>query len=251
MALQSKGLCKYCGKEYAKSGMLRHLLACRNRKKKIEAETGETECGYFQVVIQGKYEKDYWLIVEINENATLNEVDRFIRDIWVECCGHLSAFEIDEIRYEKSPDKDRLWGPPAKNMRHKIKNVFSVGQKVEYEYDYGSTTELMLDIHGYRMGKEQKKRITILSRNNPLQITCGQCGINKARWVNLQGFHYGGNPYWCEECLEGAMKEQESVQAEKNYEPEFLLPVCNSPRMGICGYEGSKIYSDQFKPDKR
>lgn len=33
------------------------------------------------------------------------------------------------------------------------------------------------------------------------------------------------------------------------YEPEFLLPICNSPRMGVCGYEGSAIYPDQFEPD--
>lgn len=34
------------------------------------------------------------------------------------------------------------------------------------------------------------------------------------------------------------------------YEPEFLLPICNSPGMGVCGYEGSDIYPDQFEADK-
>lgn len=28
-----------------------------------------------------------------------------------------------------------------------------------------------------------------------------------------------------------------------------LLPVCNSPRMGVCDYCGSDIYPDQFLPD--
>jgi hypothetical protein len=27
------------------------------------------------------------------------------------------------------------------------------------------------------------------------------------------------------------------------------LRVCNSPRMGVCGYEGSEMYPDQFVPD--
>ena len=31
---------------------------------------------------------------------------------------------------------------------------------------------------------------------------------------------------------------------------DFLLPICNSPRMGVCGYEGSSVYPDQFEPDK-
>lgn len=38
-----------------------------------------------------KYSKKYWLIIEVSENVTLKELDNFIRDIWVECCGHLSA----------------------------------------------------------------------------------------------------------------------------------------------------------------
>ena len=29
----------------------------------------------------------------------------------------------------------------------------------------------------------------------------------------------------------------------------FFLPICNSPRMGVCGYEGSASYPDQFLPD--
>ena len=30
---------------------------------------------------------------------------------------------------------------------------------------------------------------------------------------------------------------------------DFVLNVCNSPRMGVCGYEGSEIYPDQFEQD--
>ena len=38
MANQTKGFCKYCGKEYTKGGMLRHLPACKARKAVLEAE---------------------------------------------------------------------------------------------------------------------------------------------------------------------------------------------------------------------
>ena len=30
---------------------------------------------------------------------------------------------------------------------------------------------------------------------------------------------------------------------------DMLLDVCNSPRMGVCGYTGSDIYPDQFMSD--
>ena len=95
MAEQTKGLCKYCGKEYTKAGMLRHLPACKKRKEKLESEKGKRKCGYFQIVLMAKYSKKYWLLIEVSENVTLKELDKFIRDIWVECCGHLSAYEIN------------------------------------------------------------------------------------------------------------------------------------------------------------
>ena len=75
MALQTKGLCKYCGKEYTKGGMLRHLQTCKKRSAKLAEEKGKRRCRYFQVVITGKYQKDYWLIVEASENTTLKELD--------------------------------------------------------------------------------------------------------------------------------------------------------------------------------
>ncbi len=250
MAKQTKGYCKYCGKEYTKGGVLRHLPICKERKGKLDEETGKTKCGYFQVVIQGKYDKDYWLIIEINENAMLKELDKFIRDIWVECCGHLSMFEINGVRYEVCPNTDGFWGAPARSMNCKLKDVFSVGDIATYEYDFGSTTELILNLHSYGVGDQKKEKIVILSRNNPIEIICSQCGKNKAEWVDPQGF-YDGNPFWCDECLHADVEEDESETFEEYYSPEFLLPVCNSPRMGVCGYKGSEIYSDQFEPDEK
>ncbi len=110
MAKQTKGYCKYCGKEYTRGGMLRHLAACGARKAALAEEKGKRTCGYYELVLSGKYNKAYWLIVEIREDALLEDLDRFIRDIWVECCGHLSAFQIGGTEYESHPSGDSLWG---------------------------------------------------------------------------------------------------------------------------------------------
>ena len=68
MAVQTKGFCKYCGNEYTKAGMLRHLSACKKREIRLLAENDKRRCRYFEIVISGKYLKDYWLIIEANEN---------------------------------------------------------------------------------------------------------------------------------------------------------------------------------------
>lgn len=244
MAEQTKGLCKYCGKEYTKGGMIRHLPACKKRKEKLESEKGKRKCGYFQIVIMAKYSKKYWLIIEVSENVTLKELDKFIRDIWVECCGHLSAYEINGISYELYPNKDRFWGTPARHMNYRLRDVVKVGDNISYEYDFGSTTELILNVHSYREGVRTADEVVILSRNNPLEIICSQCGKNKAKWVNPEAY-YDEKPFWCEECL----KKEAGIE-EDIYGIEYMLPVCNSPRMGVCGYEGSTRYPDQFEPDK-
>lgn len=236
--MQSKGICKYCGKEYTRGGMLRHLAACKTKKAVLADEKAKTKCGYFQMVISDRFDNDYWLIIEINENAKLKDLDQFLRDIWLECCGHLSGFEIGGTRYETMPDDDWFWGEPAKNMNYKVKTVLSVGDSFSYEYDYGSTTELILKVQSYRVGAKNKDNITILSRNNPPEIICSQCGINKAQWIDPEEL-FGEHPFWCEVCLEKAEEDT-----------EFMLPVCNSPRMGVCGYEGSVRYDDQFAADE-
>lgn len=255
MAVQTKGFCKYCGKEYTRGGMLRHLRACKKRNMKLAEETGKRRCRYFQIVISGKYRKDYWLIVETSENTTLKELDRFIRDIWVECCGHLSMFTCNEVQYESSPDPYIFWEEPSKNMNYRLKDVVHVGDSISYEYDFGSTTELTLSIHSCREGVKGNNEIVILSRNNPIKIVCSKCEKNEAEWVNPQGY-YDGVPFWCEECLKKRYCDDDEElyddfsEEEGYFIPENFLSVCNSPRMGVCGYEGSEKYPDQFEPDE-
>ena len=196
MAKSTRGYCKYCGKEYTRTGMLKHLQSC---KKRMEVcENSEKMSAYYELMLYGTYNKDYWLIIQIKENATLECLDQFIRDIWVECCGHLSAFDIEGVRYEQIPDNDFLWGEPAEDMSHKLKEVLEVGMEIGYEYDFGSTTELTIKVVDYYKAPEQKDE----------------------------------DPFWCEECLEkyenGELDEEIEVE-----ESGYLLPVTNSPRMGV------------------
>ena len=245
MATQTKGFCKYCGKEYTKGGMLRHLQACSKRKIRLDSERGKRRCRYFEIVILDKYRKAYWLIVEASENTTLKTLDQFIRDIWVECCGHLSAFECNGIQYESTPDP--YWDEDSKNMNYRLKDVVEVGDSISYAYDFGSTTELILNIHSCRDGEKKDNKIVILSRNNPPKIMCSNCEQNEAKWINPMGYDYGF--FWCDKCLKENQENEEDEEAEA-LKPEYFLPICNSPRMGICGYDGSHVYPDQFKPDE-
>lgn len=34
-----------------------------------------------------------WLHIEMKGSATLSKLDNFLREIWLECCGHVGPFE--------------------------------------------------------------------------------------------------------------------------------------------------------------
>jgi hypothetical protein len=259
MRNETRGFCKYCGKEFTRSGMMRHLFTCKRRMAVLEAEEGKRKACYYLLLISAKYNSDYWLVVEIREDALLKDLDQFIRNIWVECCGHLSAFQIGGVMYESHSEGGNIWGPPSKSMGCKVGEIFSDGMAISYEYDFGSTTELVIKVQDHRFGVWQKEPVVILSRNNPPEIVCGHCGTNSARWVDPERI-YEEDPYWCDECLLAERREEAAKEDGEEYdeegewdeemaETEFFLPVCNSPRMGVCGYEGSETYPDQFQPD--
>lgn len=237
MAKHTKGKCKYCGKEYTFSYMNRHLPICEERQKKWAEKTDGKTCGYFELTVHSRYNKDYWLYLEVKETATLRDIDQFLRDIWLECCGHLSSFDICGIRYDVEPQDDPFWGEPAKSMNCKLKSVLEKGMTIGYEYDFGSTTELVITVVNYRIRNCGKEKLIILSRNNPVEILCDECGQRPAVYICTECF-YEGSGRLCEDCA-GTHECGE----------EMLLPVCNSPRMGVCGYCGSDIYPDQFVPD--
>lgn len=106
-----KGLCSYCNSEVEKSKMTQHLKFCKQRAAAIAAETNAADAGgaaektkFFHIVAEGRYNPQYWMHIEVPATAILEDLDYFFRDTWVECCGHLSAFQIGDISYSDEPE---------------------------------------------------------------------------------------------------------------------------------------------------
>ncbi|NLD49032.1 MAG: hypothetical protein GX660_17880 [Clostridiaceae bacterium] len=90
----------------------------------------------------------------------------------MECCGHLSQFEINRQVYSSYADKD--YG--ERSMNTKLENILDVGTQFKHAYDLGSTTYLKLKVVGEFKGKKRKKKTALLARNNPPVIECSCCG---------------------------------------------------------------------------
>ncbi len=205
--------------------MTRHLKSCLHAQESSETlgshaqATGITRT--FHLVVQGRWSPGYWLHLQVRADATLRELDGFLRQIWLECCGHMSAFRIGEQSYSGSP----MGEMGDKSMECKLRDVLQPGMQLGHEYDFGSTTELLLKVAGEQVTHRKLKSIELLARNDQPLIACTVCG-NPALQVCTQcGDETGG--WLCGKCA----KKHEC-------DPEMRLPVVNSPRVGVCGYTG-------------
>src|SRR5688500_9858705 len=117
MAQQTKGICFLCGGSVGKRAMTRHLQKCRQEhadRFPAHRKSGKPR-PMLHVLVEGS--GPCWMHVEAADNATLAELDSLLRSKWLECCGHLSAFDIQSQRYSAMPMQDDWFGgPPERSM---------------------------------------------------------------------------------------------------------------------------------------
>jgi hypothetical protein len=228
MEHRSEGVCRFCLKTFTGAGMGRHLLTCKTRKEKNELEPkGGKKYNIYHLKISGS--KWYWLHIDIPASAALMDLDNFLRGIWLECCGHLSALTIKDVRYEDArlQNNHSFWSLPSKSMNKRLYSVLNVKDTFSHEYDFGSTTHLDGQVLAVREGNLGKNNIHILARNNPYIFECDDCGNNASGMcLECEGFV-------CGECLE-----------RHDCGEEMVVDVVNSPRMGVCGYGGPDTVDD-------
>ena len=200
-ALGKKPICNLCEKDYTPNGLKRHLKSCI----KNHYTAGDERLIY--LVIKGD-NHEYYLHVTIKASAKFSDLDTYLRDVWLECCGHMSKFFI-----KRSPI----------DMTMSIGDIFPKVDKIEYIYDFGSSTYLYIEFVDEFKGS-QPTLIKTLSRNPMPKVKCNSCGSVKVVAVCSSCLGYKGG-HLCKKCLP---KHECGL--------DMLLPYVNSPRYGECGY---------------
>lgn len=122
----SQGKCIYCDKAFSLRGMITHL---KNHLNAEQTANPTTEKAYFLNIKA----EEYFLEVLVKGKAVFEELDTFLRAIWVECCDHLSNFSHKQFEID---------------MSDKFQDILSPGLIFRYDYDYGSTTSFNLEVAG-------------------------------------------------------------------------------------------------------
>lgn len=248
--IKSEGECVFCEKKFKKAGINRHLQK-HLTEKVIHSQPGKS----FHVKVEtNPYwgTTPYFLSLWIDGDTKMKDLDNFLRGIWLECCGHLSSFKNPKNRRQGSEmfnffeagellekGKIKEYGKMMEDLKgeipmtRKAKEVLLKDLKLEYQYDYGSTTELSITVIEDYPVKADKK-IVLLSRNEPLNILCDTCG-KKPAIVICTVCDYEGDAFFCEKC---GKKHSKTCGDFDDY---ASMPIVNSPRMGVCGYVGGTI----------
>ena len=215
---QSRGVCTYCEKEMTKGGLTRHLKTCASRQQTIAQSTVKKSQNIYHLQVQDAYGGDFWLHLEMNGTAPLDDLDGYLRAIWLECCGHMSEFSFGGA-----------YSGNTVGMSQKVDRVFDVGDQLTHVYDFGDTSETTIKCVDVRQGVPLTRApIALMARNNIPTPPCKECE-KIATHLCFECVHeYGENGLLCDEHTESHPHE--------NYDRPMAL--VNSPRLGYCAYTG-------------
>jgi hypothetical protein len=203
----------------SKGGLAQHVGSCPARREAIEVanqKQGRRQPLY-HLRVQDAWGGYYWLHLEMNASAKLADLDYYLRAIWLECCGHLSQFSVGGWRGEEIP------------MSMRVRDVFELGVELTHIYDFGTSSETLVKALRVREGRPLTSHPTVLmARNNPCDMQCQLCE-QQATYLCIECDHETGEVGWfCDQHGE----EHEQVH------DWGLMPRVNSPRVGMCGYDG-------------
>ena len=218
--------CLLCGETVSRRGLTTHLKSCRDKHLSDAAVPPER---IFHLMVDGGWTKDYYLHLEAPASLKFRELDQFLREIWLECCGHLSEFRVGSGRAPMglaggANGKAAMSGPLSRRL--------SQGMAFEHDYDFGTTTTVSLKVIDESERVRRGDGVFLIARNNDPQLPCQECGERLATQI-------------CSECIwDGwGLLCNECAPAHECGE-EMLLPVVNSPRLGMCGYVGPATWSN-------
>jgi len=169
MKTESPGKCTLCGASLSKRQILHHLSKCAYADGKNIAAVVQ-----LRVDMPGT---PFWLDLDVKSNATLRHLDDFLRNIWLECCDHVSSFEIGQTRYMVVMS-DGFFGPEPneRSMNARLSaSLPAAGSGFSYEYDFGSTTHLRLKVVAHREAPSRRESVRLLARNDDPIWLCAAC----------------------------------------------------------------------------
>lgn len=211
--VNGNGICMICAQEMSAQQMREHITECVKN-----AQHGHGEDNLI-LHIADRDDADYWMEAAVKKDATLMQLDQFLRDVWLDSehnsmavCGGTEYYCADAAAFG------------GRSMNVRIFKHMAVGTQMLYEYDFEHTTRLVIDVLGEFKAEKRHKKAIQIARNIQPKYACVKCG-RKAEFTAARDGEPIAQKAYCTEC--GGMDE--GIK-------DTLLPILNSPRCGMNGY---------------
>jgi hypothetical protein len=212
--LKELGKCFICSEEFSVRSISRHVKSCINNIK------GKEKALMIHIKGGGPF---YIIVLGPLEGLKFKDLDIFLRDVWYECCGHMSRFDIGneyslmDIE-EMDDDDEKIMKMPLRN----IKNYVNVG----YEYDFGSTSYAQIKLLDIVSINQKIKDFKVISYNNLPKIKCEKC----EKYSEYLAIDYNND-----EHLLLCKKHIKEIEDNDDDEDFAIFKLENNPRVGVCG----------------
>jgi hypothetical protein len=230
----SRGICSFCQGEFAKNKMTQHLKSCKARLTATPEPGGEKQ-RLFHLLVEGKYRPGYWMHLELPAVATLADLDSFLRFVWLECCDHLSEFEIGDASY--SYDYEDGWdvGFEGLSRLNELESVSSAGdeededegelpdmQEITAEMTRQLSQEFQADLKDVPLEEITKKLEAMFAENLPPGMPAGSLLMLRPLLTQLASSLQQGT---LAQDLEDLVEEEEEDEGGMQSSLEEVLKV--------------------------
>lgn len=166
----------------------------------------------------------YFLDLELDTRASLVDLDRLLRQTWLDCpppCRHRSLFEVWGVGYPIEVGDRR---PPGRQLdtHAPLGERLRPGLSLRYLYDFEAPTLLKGSVLAERRGRPAAL-LHIVARNLRPRWTCSHCD-DDAFWI-------------CPRCRGRRPALFCAPHADEHHcGSRSLRPLADSPRMGCCRF---------------
>lgn len=225
------GPCRLCGETYTGQGITSHLKRCLAD----HANQGALHHGLLVGVRADGYGGRYWLYMLVRPEASLFDLDGHLRATWLESIGRPSAFDIEGRQYPNTLEADEVGSDsPIRSMDTDVGSVIRPRTDFKYLYDLQHRDRFELVVYdpypcpSSLVDDPSEADVVTVARNEAGDAECATCeGEASLICPACAGADVEEGFYACESCRD----EHDEHDAE-------LLPIVNSPRMGVGGFRG-------------
>ncbi|WP_165077197.1 DUF6398 domain-containing protein [Methanogenium sp. MK-MG] len=166
----------------------------------------------FIIRVDDRHNPFYWLTVLARPDAQLSDLDQLLRDVWMGCTDHPSAFTVEKKDYMSTNN----------SMAVALTDLPGPNKVFTYTYDPDSPTELRLKVSGTTPVMPPGGPLSLITRNTCPPYSCSICG-KEADYCMIDSEDTDIIEYFCLGCI---------THANHGY----ITTIENSPRNGVCDY---------------